>query len=265
MIRTPLFLINLDARSDRRAFMEAQFTDLGLSADRVSALRHEDVTEAQRQRYCNPVRAHFLSPQQFACTTSHVRAWKAMIASGAERALILEDDVILSPGLPAFLAELPGFGFDILRIETTSRPHLTGPLLDLKVDDIGFRRFRSTGWGAAAYIISRDCCERLIADERLYDLPTDAALFCPLELPGSRLDLYQADPALCIQAKERLSSVMAPIVSNNINSFLAPRSLRAWWTMQRRALRWGWIKAVETFTHPDLKRRVITFADKKGT
>jgi glycosyl transferase family 25 len=256
----PIYYINLDARPDRRDFMESQFAKLGLAAQRVSGTTPAELTPSQLERYCDPRRAYFLSPQQLCCTLSHVRAWQAMMDAGAERAVILEDDAVLSARLPAFLSQLPAMAFDIVRLENSERPHLTSELLGLDVAGIGFRTFRSTGWGSAAYIITRETARGFMASPKLYDLPTDATLFCPLEKPASDLRLALADPALCVQLVQIDGSVGAG--ASGIRSFLEPKSFTAWWTPHRRGLRWLAIKLLEKVTRRDLKRRIIPFADQ---
>ena len=63
-----------------------------------------------------------------ACTQSHARAWRALLDSGAEFGLILEDDVILSADftsvISALIAAKPDF--DLIKLEVGSRPAATG-------------------------------------------------------------------------------------------------------------------------------------------
>ena len=262
VLPTPIYFVNQDARPERRQFMAEQFERLGLAATRIAGAEPAELTGDQLACYCNQRNVHFLSPQQLCCSLGHFRAWQAFLATGADRALILEDDAVLSERLPGFLAELPGMPCDVLRVEISSRPHLTSEPVGESICGIGFRQFRSTGWGSAAYIISRQAAEGLLANPHLFDLPTDAMLFCPLELPAKELRLLQADPALCVQLRERPGQVEAGVSS--ITMRLKPKSFTSWWRLQLRGVRWGWIKLMDALTRRDFRRRVIGFADDQA-
>lgn len=143
-----IYFVNLSSRPDRLGFMNDQFAGVGLSAVRIEAAETTDLSEAFMERHGNPMRGRFLSPQQLACTVSHTYAWQALLSSGADRALILEDDTVLSAALPAFLRELPPLAFDLIRIEAATRPLLsTACIPGISVAGVSLRKFRSTGWG----------------------------------------------------------------------------------------------------------------------
>jgi glycosyl transferase family 25 len=201
-MHTPVFFINLDERGDRRAFMEAQFSSLGIAAERVSAVSAATLPARDVERYCNPARVHCLSRSQFACWQSHIKAWHAFLASGADWAIILEDDAILSARLPsfvtAFFAEGAAARFDLVQLETMARNTRVLPP-ETAVDGLALRRFRSTIWGAAAYLISAPTVRALLARDGLFHAPADGVLFRPYVAPGSGFRMVLTDPALAIQ------------------------------------------------------------------
>lgn len=254
----PIYYINLPERPERQAWMEKQFSSLGISAERVSAVTPNDLNADEIDTYCNAERPPSFAPVELACSKSHLRAWEAFLMTDAEYAVILEDDAVLSKRFPAFLNEFQDLGVDIIRIESSERPHLTSPLLNITIAGIGFRSFRSTGWGTAGYAISRQAAQKLQHDPHLYDQPFDLTLFCPLEKPASSLKLLQADPALCVQMHlyEPLSG-LETARSDIRGNF----QLRAW-TAKRlwREIRWGLIKLREKLTMPQMKRRLIPFS-----
>ena len=114
------YYINLDRRPERRASMEARFAALGIEHMRIAALTPADVTEDQRQRYCNPLAYRWQTEGELACSLSHIAAMRAFLATPAPFAVILEDDTILSPALKPFLDrfEQQPPNVDVLRIET---------------------------------------------------------------------------------------------------------------------------------------------------
>lgn len=253
----PVYFINLPSRPDRREFMEGQFERLGLEAIRVAAKSPGELEAAFLARHANPKHARFLSPSQLACTVSHTEAWRAMLADGAARALILEDDALLAPGLPAFLSELPDLPFDLIRIETCRRPLLSSePIPGVLVAGVGLRAFRSTGWGSAGYVITADAAARLLDSAHLFDLPTDVTLFCPIERPASAMRLAQTDPALCTQLRSQ-GRPKTGAAKGDIRKFLKPASATARMYVIVRRLRWGAIKLIDMIFRGDLRRRRI--------
>lgn len=253
----PAYYINLPFRSDRRTFMEDQFERLGLQAKRIAARQPAELEPDFLARHADPRRALFLSPPQLSCTASHIEVWRTMLADGVARALIVEDDALLAPALPAFLRELPELPFDLIRIETCRRPLLcSDPIPGVEIAGVRLRRFRSTGWGSAGYVITADAARRLLERTDLFDRPTDVTLFCPIERPGSTLRLAQTDPALCTQLRAEVSP-RAGAAKGNIGIFLQPASLTARLSVLGRHLRWGSIKLVDMVIRRDLRRRLI--------
>lgn len=194
----PIYYINLASRPDRRAFMERQLLALNLEGRRIEALTAEDITQDDADRYCNPERPSFLRKKVLACTLSHEQAWKAMLADGHAAALFLEDDAVLSPLLPSFLAE-PGVpGVDLIRIEKSHRIRVY-PARHVGASGITFREFRSTPMGAAGYVLTARAAGMLFGHPGLRMRPVDVALYDPFEQPGSLLTRVITEPALCRQ------------------------------------------------------------------
>src|ERR1700748_961603 len=86
-----IFYINLDARTDRRGFMERQFGLLGLEAERVPAIT-PDVLPPEALQFCDERRDRWVSPVELACAFSHRRAWQLVVERNLPGALIFEDD-----------------------------------------------------------------------------------------------------------------------------------------------------------------------------
>src|SRR5690606_22896953 len=96
------YFINLARRTDRRDWMESQFAKLGLDAKRVQAVTPDDISPEQRQASCDPHRYHWMTEVELACSLSHIRAMQTFLDEGRSHGLIFEDDLHLSPRLPAF-------------------------------------------------------------------------------------------------------------------------------------------------------------------
>lgn len=103
-----IFVINLDHRNDRRAFIERQLKNLGLEAEFISATDGRNLTLAEAQLYDESLSRKYngkpLAPGELGCAISHRSIYERMDRDGISRALVLEDDISLSRGLASLLA-----------------------------------------------------------------------------------------------------------------------------------------------------------------
>src|SRR3954463_11248520 len=94
----PVFIVNLARRPDRLARLGGQLDALGIAWQRVDAL---DALVAATSELDALVARNGplgrLGDGDRACTISHLRAWKQLLASDAPFALVLEDDVYVAP------------------------------------------------------------------------------------------------------------------------------------------------------------------------
>ena len=218
------YYINLASRADRRALMEQRFSTLGLLAERIEATTPALLSPETLERYGNPLRFHWLSPTELASTDSHVVAMRALIASGAPRAAIFEDDTVLSPSLPAFFAAFDADPppIDLVKFETFDEPLRLAPGHDHEVGGIALRRAYSWSAGAAGYVVSRRAAEIISRSETIRQTIVDRALFNPYEPLARQLSMRHADPALCIQ-EDRLPGFVPRGAGSNLAADRASR------------------------------------------
>jgi GR25 family glycosyltransferase involved in LPS biosynthesis len=139
---------------------------------------------------------------RYCCNLSHIAAWRRLIESGQERALILEDDVVLSRSLPAFLAAISTrrLAISVIRIEQFGDRSNHFLRADMPVlPGFCLRQALSHDIGAAGYIIDRNAATWLMGEPSLHTALIDDFLFTPFSRVGRRLDVRYADPALCMQ------------------------------------------------------------------
>jgi len=191
-----IFLINLKRRPDRLQFMSAQLEAIGLPFERVEAY---DFLEND----FGPT-TQTLSGAERACAISHRKAWQSFLASGRDRCLILEDDVILSPDLKSFLenpANIPNT-VDVLRLETMFMRSRLGPGRTCrKMRKFKIHRMHSIHYGCGAYVISRSFAGSAVRDLTDFPGPVDHVMFAPEEDCFYPTAAYQLRPALCVQAE----------------------------------------------------------------
>lgn len=181
--------------------MERQFAVLGLRVDRFAAISTEDLPAGTLERYADPTRPDWRAPAEIACTFSHIEVMRDFLASPAEHALIFEDDVILSPHLPAFLAAFAADppDWDLTRLETFALPVVLWPGNARHLAGIDLLRPSGYVSGAAGYIISRRGAEHFLADSEILSRVIDWSMNHPFDPVGRRLTVRHAVPALCVQ------------------------------------------------------------------
>lgn len=264
----PIYYINLAARTDRRAFMEAQLAGLGLVGKRIEAVTPADLSDEELDQYCNPHRAHFLRRKELACTKSHERAWQAIIDAGDQRALVLEDDAELSARLPAFLAGLDQHDVDIVRLEATGPTIRVFPAVAPAIAGIELRPFRSTPMGAAGYILKAGAARHLLGHPAFRLKQTDLVLYNPFDEPGASLTRLQIVPGLCQQLgglrPDKLAIGRSDINEHNEKHlFPSEKPIQYWLAKVSAELAKGWINAVDHFASKKmgLTRMRIPFAE----
>lgn len=262
------FYINLARRPDRRAFMEDQFSRLGLAATRIEAVIPADLTDTQRAQILR-MESGVRETGGYCVSLSHLAAMRAFLATRAAFALIFEDDAVISPSLPRFIAALEANppSLDLLRIETSGRR------IRLKSSEsaiAGFSICRAFSWeaGRAGYIVSRSGAEALVVAPEMLGKPHDESMFDPYEPLPRRLTVRQLDPALCIQ-EHILNKAPAPRFASDLDRRegevpYAPLWLKLWRRTAlgfRRDIVIAAQKAWHQYVGGALKRRVEFKAD----
>ncbi len=100
------FVINLDAATDRWAFIEKSFAQSQIRLQRVSAINIKDLTFPHRDYSEGLYRLfHGRTPNrcELACYLSHLKALETFLATGDSHAVIGEDDIVLRPDFDVVL------------------------------------------------------------------------------------------------------------------------------------------------------------------
>jgi glycosyl transferase, family 25 len=195
-------VINLDRATDRLAFQTTQLDRLGIQWDRFPAHTPATLSPAPEhphwQRWERP-----LSGAEKAASASHRAVWE-IIARGTVPALVLEDDALLMPGVPALLAGLDvAPGLDHVTLETRGRAKLLGRAHP----DLPLVRLWQDHTGAAAYVLWPAGARKLIERADRSAGIADAIICATYEMTS-----WQADPALAIQIDQCAThGIAAPI------------------------------------------------------
>jgi glycosyl transferase family 25 len=179
----PIYYINLDTDSQRRASMQAQLGLLGLQAQRVPALRWSVLSLSEQNRlYSADLNdRRFYRPMvdgEKGCYASHLKVCECLLASDASGCVVLEDDVRLSPDFPAVveaLGRLEG-GWDVIKLHSRpmERAHLE---LALCPGHALVTYWRVPSW-ATGYAISRAGAEKMLKFRQPFGRPVDVDVRC---------------------------------------------------------------------------------------
>lgn len=114
LVQVPIFVLTLEGDEARRAPLLAKLADLGLNhelwygIDGRAGLAPVHTSEIDREGARLTMRRQ-MTDGEFACALSHRSIYDEIIRRGIERAIVLEDDAIISPRL-VDLAHQPAFG-----------------------------------------------------------------------------------------------------------------------------------------------------------
>lgn len=190
------FLINLDHRTDRMAFMQAQLGPMGLGFQRISAVN--GLGEAD---IGYPPDHPRLTKGEFACYLSHIKCMRAFLATNAERCLILEDDLAFGPDFMACIEHSGFFNHDgcVTRLECRSYPTVLRKRSQHMFNGTRLRQQMAYDGGAAAYVITRDYAAYLLKHYSTPKIPLDDQILNPDEVGLRPHKIYQLDPAPATQ------------------------------------------------------------------
>ena len=189
----PLFLINLDSRTDRLEKMIPRLGDLPFT--RIAAVDGQNLAD----EILSPFAKYPLAKNEIACILSHKLVWQKIVEENKHYACILEDDVHLSTSFPDFIRHddwLPD-DFNVIKIET----FLARVFLSREKIPAGDRLLRQLGSmhaGSAGYIVSRKGALGLVDITQHPESPLDHLLFEVTDT-ASGFKILQMCPALCIQ------------------------------------------------------------------
>lgn len=115
-----------------------------------------------------------MGPGEYGCFLSHRRAWQTLLDSEAEAALIIEDDMAMTPDFPAALrlAERHVARVGYVQFQTRA---VEAPPLDREGPCV-FYRPEVTPLRTSGQLVHRDAARRLLALSQTIDRPVDGFL-----------------------------------------------------------------------------------------
>ena len=207
----PTYVINLDRHRDRLAHMRGELA--GVAFERVAAV---DGTAMPEQT--GP-----LTRFERACLASHQQLWRRLLESGEPHACVLEDDLHLSAGFGALLADARWIPADAhsVKLDTYFQKVMLGeprPALGR----LQIARLYSRHQSSAAYILTSDGAKRYLELTAEPRLPADYALF-PKNPRTLGIVIYQMVPAVALQDHLRPAGIGGQSFATGMGAVQKPR------------------------------------------
>lgn len=226
------WVINLDKDRERLQRITQQLAPTGLAWTRISAVYGRDLPEPERLRLLDSAsyrRKHGMEPAlgELGCYLSHVAVMRALLDSPHRFALVLEDDVLLTPALVPVLQGLLAHAgrWDMVKL---SQVHsgTPQPVLDLAPGHrLAVMLSRCTG--SSAYIVNRRAAQAYVDGLLPMSLPYDH-VFDQGWTFG--LQVRMVTPTPCIHDEE---------IATTIGTGGASRKFRWWRRLPAHAYRLG--------------------------
>lgn len=167
----PLFVINLERSSDRRASIAAQLEEIDIDFEIFPAsdgarLLQSELTPYDEKFVIGQI-ARPLSRSEVGCYLSHTRLWKKIVEEEIPWAVVLEDDVDIHANLTDILAAIGNlpFKWDFIRLAGLG-PTPSLPLFNL-TDEFNLSVLLQGAGGTQAYCVGRTGAQKLLD----YSLP----------------------------------------------------------------------------------------------
>lgn len=240
---TKIFILNLERAPRRRRIMLDRLAALGLEGEILTAVDGRKLTGADLPPGTEPG----LTPGEIGCYLSHVGSWKTVVRRGLSHAVILEDDVILSPKLVELVGEIIALGipFDAVRLSALF------PVRGIPVASLsGTARLVLTTKppsGAQGYLVTLEGARRLLAKLSVPKMPVDVAfdrywkygLRMPLLFPA----VVEEDKALESTIVTRIRHTRRETISQRLSHLVEKRIRKvAAFFMARRLRKYGLLR-----------------------
>jgi glycosyl transferase, family 25 len=254
-----VYVINLQRSVDRREHITAELQKIGVDFEIVTAVDGRDLDLTDACLVHPELLAKNAFPQGTAgCALSHLECYRRIIAAGLDCALILEDDVTLPPDLGVLADAVAGHmtGPEVALLNYGS-PHVCKMSMDGAVDLPAGRRLAlpidiGPLVNAAAYLITREACERMIqkalplranADDwqYLYRQQMLDRIRCVLPMAVDKESRFESTIGLYSLGSGMKGRLVRPLVRHNVpvvNQYIRRRR-------QRILAEWGRAEVVD--------------------
>jgi glycosyl transferase, family 25 len=163
----PIYVINLERSAARRAEMTRQLSGLALPFEIVNAIdgKKVDRTVLEKDYSSSESRrlhGRDLTPNEIACSLSHISVYERMAQERIRCSVILEDDVQVEVAFKTFVSKLPHMMNDDWGILNLFSDQKSTPFGDPVFGIYRYSRFQGPCNRTAAYALKLSGAERLL-------------------------------------------------------------------------------------------------------
>lgn len=176
----PVYVINLARSRDRWDRLKSNADELSIELRRVEAVEGKLLSSDELADFDDAgfrrLHGKIAMPAEIGCYFSHIRALEIIADAPEPFAVIVEDDVVLSPAFTAAVNQLTHIlGWDVIKL-VNHRLSAFRPFLRVN-DEISVGRSLHGPMGsAAAYLVTKQAARRLSKSIRAMRLPYDVEL-----------------------------------------------------------------------------------------
>ncbi len=206
------FVINLDSSKERFEAVKTRLSELNVKFERISAVDGRKLSRAQREQITYPLcnkKAYIrftrtLSPGEIGTFLSHRKCWQMLLDSQEDRAIIMEDDCVLSDRAAQYLQTdswIPE-GVDLLQLHShlpQVKMHIRKETLSLPTGDLLIAPL-DMALGAQCYFISRKAAERAMELSQIFPAPVDDFLFTLKFEIANEFTVWRLQPSVATQS-----------------------------------------------------------------
>ncbi len=197
----PIYVVNLDRSPERLQSIARQLAQIGLSFRRIAGVDGK-TSDLERELFSGraslpDVSKKSLTREEIGCHLSHLKTFDEILASGASSAIILEDDLIISPSFrSAAFALAARFSGEpvVIKLEPWNKPRLAYKAHRCGDLDLIFTNHQLTQTGA--YFITAEAIRLLRTPLSRIDRPYDDALYAARE---NGVGIFSLSPAIAQQ------------------------------------------------------------------
>lgn len=179
-MQVPVYAINLERSKDRWLMLQKNAQDFGLELRRINAvegrvLQRDELGDLDEASF-RLLHGKMVMSAEIGCYFSHLEALRTIASSPEPFAVIIEDDVVLTPEFQPFIASLTKLrGWDAVKLVN----HRVAAFRSFFHVDRGFdigRCLHGPLGSSAAYVVTRQGAAKLLAALTPMKLPYDVAL-----------------------------------------------------------------------------------------
>jgi glycosyl transferase, family 25 len=202
-VKPLIYVVNLVRDVARREWIQSELDKLHLVPTFIPAVMGRDLSLVERDDLYDATRNKRdyhsgLTAGEIGCYASHVLIWKQLLASGANWALVLEDDMSIAPELIEILqhveSELDAQQWDMIKLIGRTREAV---LASRSLGQHQLIRYRRVPSLTGAFLLSRAGASKLLATRVPFTRPVDVDLRFWWE---NDLRMFGITPYPCVEA-----------------------------------------------------------------